>query len=258
MIDVDKWVAILDESAASREPIGPITDLEPGFSVEDGYAVQASLIAKRCGRGERVVGAKLGLTSKAKQQAMGIDTPIFGVLTDAMQLRPDEPVPLDELIHPRAKPEIAFLMGEDLTGPCATGEDVLDATERICAAFEIIDSRYVDFRFTLSDVVADNTSAARFVLGTTVIDPRTADLTLLGVVLERAGSVIATATGAAILGNPADAIALLANELARRGERLTAGTVVLSGGLTNAEPLPPNCRLEATFAHLGRLDLTTG
>lgn len=258
MSDIDKWVEVLATAERARQLVSPITEQGPDFGVEQAYAVQAALVARRVAAGERVVGAKLGLTSKAKQIAMGVDCPIFGVLTDGMQLALGEPIPLGGLIHPRAEPEIAFLISQDISGVDLTINDILDATEGICAAVEIIDSRYHDFRFTLPDVIADNTSAARFILGPTVAPPRALDLALVGVVLEKGGVVVDTATGAAVLGHPAVAVTLLAKELTRRGEAIAAGSVVLSGGMTNAVPLSPADELTATFARLGRIDLRVG
>jgi 2-oxo-3-hexenedioate decarboxylase len=258
MADIGKWVEVLAEAERRREPIGPITEGDPTLDLDAAYDVQRARIAQRLAQGERIVGAKLGLTSKAKQVAMGIDTPIFGVLTDAMQLDAATPLPLGELIHPRAEPEIAFVLGEDLSGPGVTAHDVIDAASGVCAAIEVIDSRYVDFRFTLADVVADNTSAARFVLGTTLVDPRSVDLTLLGVVVETDGVVSDTAAGAAVLGHPATAVALLANQMGAWGEHLPRGATVLSGGLTNAVAVASGHHLTMSFAHLGQIFLRSG
>jgi 2-oxo-3-hexenedioate decarboxylase len=165
------------------------------------------------------------------------------------------PLTLAELIHPRVEPEIAFILSDDLAGPGVTNHDVLDATAGVCAALEIIDSRFADFRFTAADVVADNTSAARFVLGPTRVDA-TFDLALVGCLLELGPDLVATAAGAAVLGHPAAAVAQLANALGARNERLEAGWVVLSGGLTPAVALAVGGFVTATFGRgLGRVGI---
>lgn len=254
MTDVGKWAEHLLEAEADRRAVPPITDAEPGLTVDEGYAIQDELIRLRVERGETVLGAKLGLTSRAKQRAMGVDEPVYGVLTDAMPLALEQPLDLDRFIHPRAEPEIVFILGEDLAGPGVTLHDVLDATAAVCCGLEVIDSRYEDFRFTLPDVVADNTSAAAFVLG-----PRSAvpdfDLALVGCVFEVDGQPLETAAGAAVLGHPAEAVALLANRQGRQGGSLRAGWIIFSGGLTNAAPLVAGGDVAASFGRLGRVSL---
>ena len=254
MTDVAKWAEHLLEAEAERRAVPPITDAEPGITVDEGYEIQDELVRRRVTRGETVVGAKLGLTSRAKQEAMGVDEPVYGVLTDAMLLAAEQPLAIGGLIHPRAEPEIVFILAEDLAGPGVTLHDVLDATAAVCGGLEVIDSRYEDFRFTLPDVVADNTSAARFVLGprSTVAD---FDLSLVGCVLEVDGVPWETAAGAAVLGHPAEAVARLANREGRLGRSLQAGWVVLSGGLTNATPLHAGRHVAAAFGRLGRVSL---
>jgi 2-oxo-3-hexenedioate decarboxylase len=255
IVDADMWAARLLDAEAHRQEVAPITDTVPGLSVEDGYAIQDVLLARRQEAGERIVGAKLGLTSRAKQRAMNVDEPCYAVLTDAMYLPAEEPVRLGELIHPRVEPEIVLYLAEDLAGPGVTAQDALDATSAVSCGLEVIDSRYTDFRFTLADVVADNASSARFTLGARRVDPRLVDLSLVGCLFEHDGNLVATAAGAAVLGHPAEGVARLANWLGRRGRSLRAGWVVLSGGLTNAVPLSPGSQVVATFGHLGRVGL---
>jgi 2-oxo-3-hexenedioate decarboxylase len=252
-VDVGKWADHLLDAEARRVAVAPITDTEPALGLDDAYAIQDELLARRLARGERLVGAKVGLTSRAKQEAMGVGEPVYGWLTDAMALPAEAPVVLSELIHPRVEPEIVFLLGDDLAGPGVTAQDVLAATEAVCCGLEVIDSRYEDFRFSLADVVADNTSAARFVLNPRRVDPGPIDLALVGCLLEDGPDLVATAAGAAVVGHPAESVALLANHLGRRGRRLEAGWVVLSGGLTDAARLAPGSHVTATFGHLGRV-----
>jgi 2-oxo-3-hexenedioate decarboxylase len=250
--DVEKWAEYLLDAERDREAVSPITDTEQELTLEDAYAIQSTLVARKVAIGERIVGAKLGLTSRAKQEAMGVHEPVYASLTDRMLLPAEAPLRLAELIHPRVEPEVVFVMGDDLAGPGVTAPDALEATAGVCCGLEIIDSRYADFRFTLPDVVADNASAARFVLGPVRAAPDF-DLSLVGCVLEADGAPADTAAGAAVLGHPAEAVALLANELGRRGTKIEAGWIVLSGGLTDAIKLEPGSSVEATFARLGRV-----
>jgi 2-oxo-3-hexenedioate decarboxylase len=233
------------------------TELQPfsatgGFDEEQAYEYQDELVARKLDDGDLVIGAKLGLTSKAKQRTMNVDTPCFGQLLASTLLPDDEPVVLDQLIHPRVEPEIVFHLRDALSGPGVTAHHVLAATEAIGCGLEVIDSRYAAFKFTLADVVADNTSAARFVLGERRVPPTDIpDLSLVGCVIEKDGQTVYTAAGAAVLGHPADAVALLANWLGRRGRALEAGWIVLSGGMTDAVPLTPGCSITANFGRLG-------
>jgi 2-oxo-3-hexenedioate decarboxylase len=254
--DVEKWAEYLLDAERDRAAVSPITDTEPELRLDQAYAIQRRLVDEKVANGERIVGAKLGLTSRAKQEAMGVHEPIYASLTDRMLLPAESALPLAELIHPRVEPEVVFVIGDDLAGPGVTAQDALDATAAVCCGLEIIDSRYADFRFTLPDVVADNASAARFTLGPVRVAPDF-DLSLVGCVLDADGAPVDTAAGAAVLGHPAEAVALLANELGRQGARIEAGWIVLSGGLTDAIRLGPGSNVEATFARLGRVGIRT-
>ena len=250
-VDISEWVEYLSDAVARRTAVSAITKKQPGLTLDEAYLIQEAGIERRIAGGERIIGAKLGLTSKAKQKQMNVDEPVYGWLTDAMLLEPETPLDRHSLIHPRCEPELVFRMGEDLEGPGVTAHDVLDATKCVCAGIEIIDSRYEAFSFTLPDVVADNTSAARFVLGMNRIAPDATDLALLGCLFEVNGELVATAAGAALLGHPAQAVAELANHLHRRGRKIHAGWTILAGGLTSAVHLHPGTAVTATYAHLG-------
>lgn len=255
MTDVAKWTAYLLDAERDRRAVEPITLTDPGLDAADAYRVQDAIIAAKVAGGDRVVGAKLGLTSKAKQQAMNVDEPVYAQLTSSMTLPGEVPLQVSSLIHPRVEPEIVFLLGAPLAGPGVCAHDVLEATAAITCGLEVIDSRYADFKFTLPDVAADNASSARYVLGSTWIDPHSADLALIGCVYEHNGDVFATASGAAVLGHPAEAVALLANFVGSRGGRLEEGWIVLSGGLTNAVAVAPGDHVTATFGRLGTVRL---
>ena len=211
-----------------------ITDEHPGMDWDDAYAIQDAILARKLARGARVVGLKAGLTSHAKMKQMGVESPVFGFLVDSFSVPEGAAVPTRELIHPKVEPEIAFVLKHALKGPgCHIGA-VLAATDFVLPGIEVIDSRYRDFKFDLKSVVADNTSAARFTVGGRALRPDALDLRTVGIVLEKNGQPVALGAGAAVLGHPAAAIAMLANHLGRRGREIPAGSLILSGGITEA------------------------
>ncbi|WP_374341873.1 2-oxo-3-hexenedioate decarboxylase [Methyloversatilis sp.] len=211
-----------------------ITDDHPDMDWEDAYAVQDAIRARKLARGARIVGLKAGLTSRAKMKQMGVEDPVFGFLVDAFAVADGGDIDTNKLIHPKVEPEIAFVTKAPLRGPGCHIAAVLAATDFVVPAIEIIDSRYRDFKFDLKSVVADNCSSSRFVVGGTATPVAGLDLRTLGVVLEKNGQPVALGAGAAVLGHPAAAIAMLANMLGRRGEEIPAGTLILSGGITEA------------------------
>ncbi|MDQ3945288.1 MAG: fumarylacetoacetate hydrolase family protein [Actinomycetota bacterium] len=253
--DVGALAKHLHEANRARTLVARLTDDHPELSLEQGFEIQLALRERHLAEGARLVGAKLGLTSRAKQAQMGLSAPVHGFLTDAMRLETGEPLVVAALGQPRVEPEIAFVIRRDLAGPAVTSTEVLAATAAVCPALEILDSRYPDYKFTLPDVVADNTSAGRFVLGATLTPPLGIDLRLVGCVFERNGALAGTAAGAASLGHPAAAVAALVRELAARGEGLSAGDVVMSGGLTEAVPVVGGDVVAARFDRLGAVEL---
>ena len=214
-----------------------ITDDHPGMDWEDAYAIQAAILARKLARGRKLAGLKAGLTSMAKMKQMGVTSPVFGWMTDDYAVPHGGEVQTAELIHPKVEPEIAFVLKKPLRGPGCHIAAVLEATDFVLPGIEVIDSRYKDFKFDLKSVVADNTSAARFVVGGTPVPVRGLDLRTTGVVLEKNGEPVAFGAGAAVLGHPATAIAELANHLGRQGQEIPAGTLILSGGITEAIPV---------------------
>ena len=255
-IDHAHWAAYLLAGVDERREVQAITKQVGELGVDDAYAIQAALLELHRGRGDTLAGAKLGLTSIAKQRQMNVTEPIYGWVLASSVLGVDQPVQLGDLIHPRVEPEFVFVLGSDIAGPNVTANDVLDATEMVVGGIEVIDSRYEAFSFTLADVIADATSAARVMIGSDGVGPRDADLTTMGCVFEVNGAITGTAAGAALLGNPAECVAMLANHLGRHGEQLDAGWIVLAGAAMDAQPLAPGTVAVARYSHLGSVAVT--
>lgn len=243
---------------ADRRDRVKFTDEWPELDLDTGYRIQDETLRRRLARGEAVTGVKLGLTSKAKQQRMGVDTPLVAWLTDAMVLRPGEPVPQQKLIHPRVEPEIVFVMGKRLEGPGVTAEQALAAVATVSAGAEVIDSRYRDFKFSAGDVVADNASSGAYVVSPDGVAPGGIDLVGEAVRVEVDGEPVHEGTGADVLGHPAEALALAVNELARRGHAIEAGWTVLTGGITDAVFATPGSTVVCRFSTLGDVALSCG
>lgn len=234
----------------TRQAIDSLAGDLPGLDLEHAYAVQR---LARTSAGEHV-GWKLGVTSRAKQQQVGVDAPIRGYLAAEHVLDIGEPLVTGTRIQPRCEPEVVLVMGRDLAGPAVTATQVLAATEAVAVGIEVLDSRYRNYTFTMPDVVADDASASGFVVGAPV--PLAGiDLRLVGVVLEHNGRVVGTASGAASLGHPAAAVAWLVRALAADGAGLHAGDVILSGGLTAAVGVAAGDVVTATIDRLGSLEL---
>lgn len=232
-----------------------ITDEYPGMGWDDAYAIQDRILARKIGRGARVIGYKAGLTSHAKMRQMGVSDPVFGFLVDEYSVAEGSEIPVASLIHPKVEPEIAFVTRSELRGPGCHVGSVLAACDLVLPGIEVIDSRYRDFRFDLKSVVADNTSAARFAVGGRGAAVRDVDLRTLGVVLEKNGQPVALGAGAAVLGHPAAAVAMLVNHLGRRGQSLPAGSLVLSGGITEAVAVQAGDHVTLRVQHLGSVSL---
>ena len=256
--DVESVAAELLRCEDERIERPPFTDEWAGLDLDTGYAIQDLTLAKRLERGEKLVGVKLGLTSRAKQQRMGVHFPFVAWLTDAMVLPVGDPVPQSRLIHPRVEPEIVFLMGTRLEGPGVTCARAMSAVASVWGGAEVIDSRFKDFRFTAGDVAADNASSGAFVTGPVGLPPSELDLSLEAALVEVDGVVVDSATGAAVQGHPGEALALAANDLARRGHAVEAGLIVLTGGMTDAVFAPPGTSVAFHFTHLGSVFLDGG
>ena len=235
----------------NRKPIPPLTDSDPGITVDEAYRIQLQVIEMKKSSGQVVVGKKIGITSRAMQTMLGVNEPDYGHILDGMVVMEGEQIRPADLIQPRIEGELAFILREDLKGPGVTLADVIRCSEGVIPALEIIDSRIADWKIKLPDTVADNASSARIVLGGKITPILGLDLRTVGMVLEKNGEVVATAAGAAVLGNPAQAVAWLANKLAVYGIMLRKGEVILSGSLTAAVPVNAGDFIRADFGLLG-------
>ncbi|MBS0368875.1 MAG: 2-oxopent-4-enoate hydratase [Proteobacteria bacterium] len=247
----DALGATLYEALRSAAVIDPISSQYPELSIEDAYAIQEAFIARRLAAGERTVGKKIGVTSKAVMNMLGVHQPDFGWLLDSMVYGEGEAIPVNTLIQPKAEGEIAFVLKKDLVGPGVTAADVLTATEGVMACFEIVDSRIRDWKIRIQDTVADNASCGVFVLGSRLVDPRELDLVSCGMVLEKNGEVAVTGAGAATMASPVNAVVWLANTLGRLGIPLKAGEIILSGALGAMVPVTAGDNLRLTIAGIG-------
>jgi len=234
-----------------RKPIPPLTGSDPGITVDEAYRVQLWVMDIKKSSGQIVVGKKIGITSLAMQSMLGVKEPDYGHILNGMMVMEGEKIPTGDLIQPRIEGELAFVLKEDLKGPGITMTDVIRCSEGVIPALEIIDSRIVDWKIKLPDTVADNASSARIVLGGKITPLLGLDLRTVGMLLEKNGEVIATAAGAAVLGNPPQAVAWLANKLALYGIPLRKGEVILSGSLTAAVPVGSADFIRADFGPLG-------
>jgi 2-oxo-3-hexenedioate decarboxylase len=247
MKSIAEYAELLDEAARLGNEV-PQFDTENKLSLEDAYAIQKASIDRRLNRGQRRVGVKMGFTSRAKMIQMGLSDVIWGRLTDAMQVEEGGSIELKGYVHPRAEPELAFLLKRPLTGD-VTGPEALAAVEAIAPAIEIIDSRYKDFKFTLPEVIADNASSSSFVIGAWH-DPKT-DFSNLGLTLSMDGKTVQVGSTAALLGNPLRSLVAAARVSAQAGEPLQAGWIVMAGGATPAEWIKPGQYVSVQMEGLG-------
>lgn len=245
----------LENAERSVSAVHKITDDYPDMDWQDAYAIQDAIRAIKEQRGVRIAGLKMGLTSHAKMRQMGVIDPIHGFITDYGSVPEGGVIDTRELIHPKVEAEIAFVTNRPLSGPGCHIGTVLAATDFVLPAVEVIDSRYESFRFDLKSVIADNTSSARYVLGGQPLSVQGLDLRNLGVVMERNGRIVATASAAAVLGHPAQSVAMLANMLGERGREIPAGTLILTGGVTEAVAVEAGDNINVRFQHLGSVSM---
>lgn len=256
--DEESVAAELLACEAERRDREPFTDEWPELDVDTGYRIQDANLEKRLARGEKLIGVKLGLTSEAKQKRMNVHAPFVAWLTDDMVMEVGDPVPQAKLIHPRIEPEIVFVMKDRLEGPGVTRESAMAAVDTIAGGAEVIDSRYRNFRFRAGDVIADNASSGAYVVIDKTVTPDEIDLLTEKVEVYVDGKLEQTGTGEDVQGHPGEALALAANDLARRGKAIEAGWVVLTGGITDAVFSPPGSKVEVKFSTLGEVTIDGG
>lgn len=254
-VDYDQIAKLLFEA---RTNVRPVTQLsKQGINLQrlEAYQVQEIGIHLREQAGEKRTGLKMGLTSEGKRKQMNLDSPLYGELTDKMQIAAGGKIDLAALIHPKIEPEIAFLMAHDLEGT-VTREEVLNATAAVCACLEILDSRYEQFKyFSMEDVIADNSSSSHFVLGPWYKDFRNSDLRELNMKMSVNGTLAFTALSNEISGDPVVSVIELCRLLAQRGRKLPAGTIVLAGAATAAVALKPGMRVLLDVESLPSLNI---
>lgn len=240
-----------------RKAIEPLTAARPmGHDVA--YRVQMENARRREAAGERLVGFKVGLTSLEAQRQFGIDRPDVGHLFASMLVGEEVLIPAGELLQPRAEAEIGFLLGKELSGPGLTWIDAARAVEAVVATIEIVDSRIRDWRVKAADTIADNASSARFVVGSRLVPLSSIDLSEEGMALWKNGDVESSGSGAAVLGNPLEAVAIAANELASLGRRLRPGDLILSGAMSRMLAARPGDWFRAEFKSLGAVGVRFG
>lgn len=243
----------LFEALRDCKTLAPLVERVPGIEIEDAYHISRAMLECRLAHtGENVVGKKIGVTSKAVQDMLGVFQPDFGFLTTNMEVPNDSDVRIaGNLIQPRAEAEIAFLLKEDLQGPGVTEADVLRATECILPCFEIVDSRIHNWKIKIQDTIADNASCGVYVLGNERIDPRGLDLPNLQVNVFKNGQPLSSGKGSAVQGNPLTAVAWLANTLGEFGIPFKAGEVILSGSLVPLESVVPGDEMHMELVGIG-------
>jgi len=243
----------LFDALRQRRTLAPLTSRHLGITVDDAYRISLHFLSRREALGERLIGKKIGVTSKPVQDMLGVFQPDFGFLTDAMQFADGTTISLKEagLIQPRAEGEIAFMLKSDLQGPGVTRGDVLAATDWVAPCFEIVDSRIHDWKIKIQDTVADNASCGVFVVGTRHTDPRALDLAAASMQLQKNGVPAGAGLGAAVQGHPAEAVAWLANTLGAFGIAFKAGELILSGALAPLVPAVAGDRFTMEIEGLG-------
>jgi 2-keto-4-pentenoate hydratase len=252
----ERLAAALMAAARDRAPIAPLTDAEPGMTALDAYRIQQLQVEARLPEEGPIAGYKVGMTSRAMQELLGIDQPDYGPVLSSMLVVDGAVLRRSNLIQPRVEAEIAFVLGAPLRGPGVDEEDVLGATAGVMAAIELIDSRIVDWRIRLADTVADMASSAAVVTSDRSVPIRDLHLAEVGVVMQRDGEEVSRGAGASVLGNPARAVAWLVNTLGELGVGLEAGHIVMPGAMHAAVPAEAGHAYRAVFDELGAVEVS--
>ena len=251
MMDYKKLADALFEAEKNRVQIDRLTDENPEMTVEDAYRVQLENVNRRLTNGEKLIGMKIGLTSQGMQKLLNVDVPDYGHLFANMILTDGQVCHVSELIQPKVEGELSFCLNKTLKGPGVTVADVYEATSYVVPSLEIVDSRIKDWKIKLQDTIADNGSSARFMVGSGMTPIEKVDMRLTGMTLEKNGELINSGTTAEVWGNPAAAVACLANMLAEFDIELKAGSIVMAGALTAAIPVGAGDVVTASFCGMG-------
>jgi 2-keto-4-pentenoate hydratase len=253
---LDEAADALWEAQAVRAPVPPLTESHPGIDVDDAYAIQLRNVARHLAAGRIVRGHKVGLTAKAMQQMLGVDEPDYGHLLDDMFAYESDTIDTGRFLQPRVEIEVAFVLGRPLAGPGVTVAEVLRATDFVLPALEIVDSRVADWKIKLVDTIADNASSGMVVLGGSPTRLTDIDVRLIGATLRSNGELRETGCSGAVLGNPAVALAWLANKVAAFEVSLEAGHVIMPGSCTRMIPVEPGDVVRADFDGLGHVSVS--
>jgi len=250
---IEEHATHLNNAWETGEGVQPITALDPELSIDEAYHIQLHTIEENVKQGQTITGKKIGLTSKAMQEMLGVDEPDYGHLLDQMEVENGGTISFKDVLQPKVEGELAFILKEDLIGPNVTTWDVLQATDAVVPALEIVDSRIKDWKITLEDTVADNASSGLYVLGGRPKKLADIDIKQIGMTLHKNNELQNTGVGAAALGDPAKCVAWLANKLAAYDISLKAGEVILSGALSAAVEAEPGDEFYAKFAEFGEV-----
>lgn len=253
---IESHAKYLKNAWIKGKSVDSIMKIDSSFSVDEAYQVQLYNIDKEVKNGYRVTGKKIGLTSKAMQDLLGVDEPDYGHLLNKMEIKNGDTISLKRLFQPKVEGELAFILKDDLVGPNVTTLEVLQATDAVLPSLEIVDSRIKDWNITLADTVADNASSGLYVLGRGMEKITSIDVKQIGMALYKNGELQNTGVGVAALGNPAKSIAWLANKLATYDIKLKSGEVILSGALSAAVEAKPGDHFYAKFSELGEVHVT--
>lgn len=254
-VKIEQYAKELFEAETAVKEIEALTDRDKDLTVEDAYRIQLETVKLKEAQGKKISGKKVGLTSKAMQNMLGVDEPDYGHLFDDMEVANKSVVETKSMIAPRIEAEIGFILKEDLVGPNITFLDVIMATDYIVPTLEIIDSRIADWKIKLIDTVADNGSSAKVVIGDKK-NLESINLRTNGMTLKKNDEIVATGSGAAALGHPAEAIAWLANKLSDFDITLKKGELILPGALSGALDVAAGDTIKADFGTLGVVEVT--
>ncbi len=245
----------LDQAEQSRMPLPPLSQEHPTLTPAQAYAIQSAWLDLKLARGTRIIGRKIGLTSRAMQELLGVDQPDYGFLLDSMAVSSGSTLSRTDFLLPRIEPEIAFWLAKDLKGPGITVAAVLAATRGVSPALELVDSRIAKWQIKLPDTIADNASSARVIVGEQIVPLDGLDLAAETVTLTRNGVEVGSGNGAAVLGHPAEAVAWLANKLAEYDIALVAGQLVLPGAMCAAATVAAGETYRAVFTTIGEVSV---